>query len=126
MNYFRSHWYDFGSFFAIFVGLFLITNYAALSTYQLLMWVNLVTLFLHQIEEYRVVGTFPGMINSILFKSSEPNRFPLNTNTSMIIIVWLGWVIYFLAALFAEKCIWLGMSAIMVSLGNIIAHTFIF
>ncbi|TXH23095.1 MAG: HXXEE domain-containing protein [Chitinophagaceae bacterium] len=126
MNFLRNHWYDLGGFFALLIGLFLVSNYASLTAYQLLMWVSVITLFLHQLEEYRIVGTFPRMVNSILFKSSEPHRFPLNTNTSLMINVWLGWVIYLLAAIFAEKCVWLGMASILVSLGNIIAHTFIF
>lgn len=37
-----------------------------------------------------------------------------------------GWLIYFFAAFFAEKAVWLGMVAIFVSAGNVMAHTFLF
>src|SRR5690606_22705690 len=105
---------------------FVYISYPELSRYQLLMWLSLVSLFFHQMEEYRIVGTFPGMINRVMFKSNIPDRYPLNTNTSFIINVVLGWTIYLLAAIGAEQAIWLGMATILVSLANIIAHTFLF
>lgn len=71
-------------------------------------------------------GTFPGMINTVLFHSDMPDRYLLNPNIAFIINVILGWTIYFLAALFAEKAIWLCIAAILISIGNTIAHTFLF
>lgn len=90
------------------------------------MWLSLVSLFLHQLEEYRIVGTFPGMVNSVMFNSKLPDRYPLNTNTAFYVNVVVGWTSYILAAILAEKAIWLGIATIMVSLGNIIAHTTVF
>lgn len=90
------------------------------------MWLSLISLFFHQLEEYRIVGTFPGMINKVMYNSELPDRYPLNTNTSFVINVFVGWVFYFLAAIFAEKAVWLGIATILVSFGNIIAHTFLF
>jgi len=86
----------------------------------------LVSLFLHQFEEYRYPGYFPGMVNSVLFSSKQPDRFPLNSNTSLIVNVVIGWGFYFLAAIFAENALWLGIATILVSVGNIVAHTVIF
>ena len=90
------------------------------------MWLSLVSLFLHQLEEYRLAGTFPGMINKVMFHSSEPDRYPLNANTALIINVIVGWLFYFFAAFFGEKAMWLGLATILVSFGNFIAHTFLF
>lgn len=90
------------------------------------MWVSLITLFCHQLEEYRIVGTFPGMVNTVMYNSKMPDRFPLNTKSSFYINVFVGWGAYILAALFAEKAIWLGMATILVSLGNTVGHTTIF
>ena len=126
MNFIRKHWYDIGGFLSIIVIVFVYNDYNNLTHYQLLMWLSLVSLFFHQLEEYRIVGTFPGMVNTIMFKSEIPDRYPLNTNTSLCVNVFIGWSGYTLAAIFAEKAIWLGMASILVSLGNIIAHTFIF
>lgn len=90
------------------------------------MWLSLVSLFFHQMEEYRVVGTFPGMMNTVMYKSKMPDRYPLNNNTSFYINVFVGWGFYLFAALLAEKAIWLGIATIMISLGNTLAHTFLF
>ncbi|HEY5464022.1 MAG TPA: HXXEE domain-containing protein [Hanamia sp.] len=90
------------------------------------MWLSLASLFFHQLEEYRIAGTFPGMMNRVMFKSDLPDRYPLNTNTALLINVIVGWLFYFLAAFFGKKAIWLGIATIMVSLGNFIAHTFLF
>jgi hypothetical protein len=126
MTFLRKHWFDIGGFLSIITLVFLYTNYKPFSNYQLLMWLSLVSLFFHQLEEYRIVGTFPGMINSNLFKSKMPDRYPLNTNTAFYINVIVGWGFYLLAALLSEKAIWLGIATILISFGNIIAHTFLF
>ena len=66
------------------------------------------------------------MLNTAMYKSEIPNRYPLNTNTAFYVNVIVGWTFYFFAAFFAEKAIWLGLATISVSFGNIIAHTFLF
>src|SRR5690606_39270688 len=66
------------------------------------------------------------MVNSVLFASKHPDRFPLNTQTSLIVNVVIGWIVYFLAALFADKALWLGIATMLVSLGNLVAHTILF
>lgn len=126
MNILRKHWYDLGGALGLIVAGFVLSSHHSLSLYQLLMWVSLISLFLHQLEEYRIPGTFPGMINRVMYKSDLPDRYPLNTNTSLVINAGIGWTMYLLAALAGEKFIWLGMATILVSLGNFVAHTFIF
>jgi hypothetical protein len=126
VNFLRNHWYDIGGILGIITLLWVFLFLPELSNYQLLMWLSLVSLFFHQMEEYRIAGTFPGMINRVMFESDLPDRYPLNSNTSLVINVWIGWVIYLLAAITGEQCIWLGIASILVSLGNIIAHTFLF
>lgn len=126
MTFFRNHWYDIGIVASICLLIFLSSNFRNMSDYTLLMWLSLAALFLHQAEEYRIVGTFPGMINKVLFHSSCPERYPLNSNTALVINVGIGWTSYLLAAIAGEKCIWLGMATILVSFGNIVAHTFLF
>jgi hypothetical protein len=68
MNFLRKHWYDLGGLFAIILIGYVFFNYPLMSNYQLVMWISLITLFFHQLEEYRIVGTFPGMINYLMFK----------------------------------------------------------
>jgi hypothetical protein len=124
MNFLRQHWYDLGLFLAAATG-------AALLFYRptglaLILWINLIALFLHQAEEYRFPGTFPGMMNRVMFASPQPDRYPLNPNTALIVNTLVGWGSYALAAVFAGKAVWLGIAAILVSAGNFIAHTFLF
>jgi len=124
MNFLRNHWYDLGLVLALGVGLFLFIS--KVSGLSWLLWLSLVSLFLHQFEEYRYPGYFPGMVNSVLYSSKQPDRFPLNSNTSLIVNVVIGWGFYLLAAVFAETALWLGIATILVSVGNIVAHTVVF
>ena len=126
MNTLRKHWFDIGGVLGIAILIVLMFVHGLLSHYTLLMWLSLVTLFFHQVEEYRWPGTFPGMINKVLFKSSTPDHYPLNSNTALIINVGIGWLFYLLAAVTGTHMVWLGMATILVSLGNFIAHTFLF
>ncbi|MBK8982666.1 MAG: HXXEE domain-containing protein [Ignavibacteria bacterium] len=126
MNLLRKHWYDIGAVLSVIVGIYVFLYHGHLTSYQTLMWVSLVSLFLHQVEEYRIPGTFPGMVNTVMYHSEMPDRYPLNTNTAFYVNAAIGWTVYFLAAVFAEKAVWLGIATIMISIGNTIAHTFIF
>ena len=124
MNFLRSHWYDLG------LGLAFIIS-ATLLVFRphgitLVLWISLVSLLVHQFEEYRFPGTFPGMMNKVMSESDEPDRYPLNTKTAFVVNVSIGWSVYLLAAVFGEKFIWLGIAAILVSVGNFVAHTFLF
>ena len=124
MNFFRYHWFDIGLALAVALALTLyITQPNGLS---LLSWISLGSLFLHQVEEWRFPGYFPGMVNKAMFNSDLPDRFPLNANSGMLINVVLGWGGYLLAALFWKHAMWLAIATILVSLGNIFAHTIIF
>ena len=126
MKFVRNHWYDMGGFISIFLMGYIFAMHAYFTNYQLVLWFSMLSLFFHQLEEYRIAGTFPGMLNKVIFNSSLPDRYPLNTNTSFVINVLMGWMVYFLAGLFAEKAVWLGIASILISVGNILAHTFLF
>lgn len=126
MKILRYHWFDIGLVLAVIIDISLFFTNHVMSDLQLILWISLISLFLHQAEEYRFPGYFPGMINSVMYKSKMPDRFPLNANTALIVNVVVGWLFYFLAAIFAEKAVWLGIATIMISLGNFFAHTFAF
>lgn len=124
MNFMRLHWFDVGLVFAFVTGGIVFLSH--LNPLALLLWVSLISLFLHQFEEYRYPGYFPGMMNTVMFSSKQPDRYPLNTNTAFIVNVLIGWLFYFLAAVFAEKALWLGIATMLISVGNFFAHTFLF
>jgi len=124
MKFLRSHWYDLGLGFAAVIGAALLTFHPR--GLSLVLWISLASLLLHQFEEYRFPGTFPGMTNRVMFASTEPDRYPLNSNTALIVNLSVGWLVYLLAAIFGTVAVWLGIAAILVSVGNFIAHTFLF
>lgn len=124
MNFMRGHWFDVGVALAVAVSIALF--FIPLSPLSLVLWLSLIALFVHQFEEYRYPGYFPGMINLVLFASKQPDRYPLNTNTALVVNVLIGWLFYALAAFFGETITWLGIATILVSVGNVVAHTFLF
>lgn len=126
VKFLRAHWYDLGAVPVLVICVWLAFSYDTQTPYRSLMWLSLIALFLHQLEEYRVIGTFPGMVNSVLFASPEPERYPLNPQTALVVNVAIGWTTYLLAALLAERAVWLGMATILVSAGNVLAHTLLF
>ena len=54
MNFLRLHWFDIGLAFAFVTGGIVFTSH--LNTISLLLWISLISLFLHQFEEYRYPG----------------------------------------------------------------------
>ena len=122
----KKHWFDLGALLAAVTFLYVLFGSAELSAYQTVLWLSFASLCLHQVEEYRFPGTFPGMINTVMFKSERPDRYPLDPRSAMIINMGLGWGTYLLAALLAERAVWLGIASVLVSLGNVVAHTFLF
>ena len=126
MRVLRKHWFDIGGGFALLILIGLSINWRFATSYAILIWLSLASLFLHQVEEYRWPGTFPGMINKVLFKSDFPDHYPLNSNTSLLINVGIGWFFYLLAAVVGTNAVWLGLATILVSAGNVIAHTILF
>lgn len=124
MSWLRQHWFELGLGLALASSIYLCVTPS--SPLALVLWLNLIALFLHQFEEYRYPGYFPGMINTVMFASQAPDRYPLNPNSALLINVALGWVAYGLAAVFGAQFTWLGIAAIFVSCGNVLAHTFLF
>ncbi|HMR41116.1 MAG TPA: HXXEE domain-containing protein [Ignavibacteria bacterium] len=125
MIFLRKHWFDIGLILAVIATLVLRFSNIDFFGLQFLIWLNVISLFLHQFEEYRYPGYFPGMLNSVIFKSKMPDRYPLNTNSAMFINVFLGWMVYFLSAILYDKFILLAFVTMLISFGNFIMHTFI-
>jgi hypothetical protein len=126
MKFMRIYWSDLGILCALLATLYIYIAQTSLSPIKLVLWISLVSLFLHQYEEYRIPGGFPLMLNCCLFGSNKPDRYPLNTQTALIINVCMGWILYLLAAVFSEHALWIGIASIAVSIGNVIAHVILF
>lgn len=126
MHSFRNYWYRYGLILALAVAAILFAFWQDLSTLQVILGISCISLFLHQFEEYQWPGYFPRMVNTVLFNSKKPDRYPLNANTAWLINVWFGWTIYFAAFCLGRSAIWLATVSIMVSVGNIFAHSLLF
>ncbi|MEO6761705.1 MAG: HXXEE domain-containing protein [Candidatus Saccharimonadales bacterium] len=126
MNKLRNHWFQVGFGLAIASIISLLLWHNQLSSFRILLGVSLITLFLHQFEEYQLPGGFPRMINKAMFNSKQTDRYPLNSNTALIINTTIGWLLYILAFIFAEHAVWLVIASILVSVGNVIAHVLLF
>lgn len=126
MGFLKKHWQDAGLVLALAAsGLFALFH-TSLSPLQILLWISFITLLLHEFEEYRWPGGFPQFLNGAIFGSDQPDRYPLNTRSALVVNVLMGWPVYAAAAILAEKAVWLGMAAIVVSMGNILAHAVVF
>ena len=118
----ERHWFDVGAGLGVLLAIWLVVDGSSLDTITLILWISLLTLFAHQVEEWRWPGWFPGMLNVVLFRSDDPWRFPLNVRSGLVVNVVVGWGSYLLAALFGERALWLAMATILVSVGNCVLH----
>jgi hypothetical protein len=124
MNILRMHWFDVGLALAMVIGVGVLLSRPTGLT--LILWLSLIALFVHQFEEYRYPGYFPGMVNAAVYQSHKPERYPLNAHTSLVVNVGVGWLFFVLAAALGERALWLGIATVLVSVGNVVAHTFQF
>ena len=122
MQFFERHWFDVGGILGIVLAVWLAVSGSSMPTLTLVLWLSLLSLFAHQVEEWRWPGWFPGMLNVVLFRSVDPWRFPLNVRSGLAVNVGVGWIGYLLAALLAQDALWLGLATILVSLGNCVLH----
>jgi uncharacterized protein with HXXEE motif len=130
MRWFFAHWPRVGLALAAVLAVALVVALAAdpdrAGDVRFVLTVSLLTLLLHQTEEYVWPGGFPQMANRVMFRSDLPDRFPLDQRTSWIINVGLGWTTYAVAAVVGERALWLGIATLVVSAGNVVAHTLLF
>jgi hypothetical protein len=122
MRFMERHWFDVGGVLGIVLAIWLAFTGSTMSNLTLLLWLSLLSLLAHQVEEWRWPGWFPGMLNVVLFRSKDPWRFPLNIRSGLVVNVVVGWLGYLLAALLAERALWLALATILVSLGNCVLH----
>jgi len=126
MDFLRRHWFDIGIILAIPISIFLILTWKQNLPLQNILWISLIALFIHQFEEYRYPGNFYRMLNTVLYKSDSPDRYPLNSNTALVVNVLIAWLFYFAAAIFFKQAIWLGIGTMLISVGNFLGHSMLF
>lgn len=123
MNYLRRNWYNIGGIVAIGTIIYLIFAWHYMVILQRLLLLNFVALLIHQFEEYGFPGGEPAILNMVLVSepSSNPNRFPLNQNSAMIVNVVIAYTMY-LIPIFLPYVIWLGLAPILFGMAQFIVH----
>ncbi|OKP77638.1 hypothetical protein A3844_29945 [Paenibacillus helianthi] len=121
MNLLRKYWQDLGLFIGILVCIFVSMNWGTVPRINSILWLSFVAILLHQFEEYRWPGYFPGVFNTVLFKSESPERYPLNQQSAMIINVGIAYLFYLLPVFF-PSVVWLGMAPVLMGFFQIIFH----
>lgn len=125
MDNYRRHWEDIGSLLAIGIGGALALIGRRLSRPQLFSVLNFVALLIHQFEEYHFPGYFPGQFNGGIFKSGKPDRYPLNTNSALVINTAIAYPFYLLPVLMPKQA-WLGLAPVLFGFAQALGHGIVF
>lgn len=100
-------------------------NSKRLSRPQTFSALNFAALTAHQYEEYEDPGYFPGQFNGGVLHSDEPDRYPLNTNTALIVNVPLAYTFYALPIGFPKGRV-LGIAPVLFGFLQAAGHGTIF
>lgn len=86
---------------------------------------NFAALTAHQYEEYEDPGYFPGQFNAGVLHSDAPDRYPLNTNTALIVNVPLAYTFYALPIAFPKHRV-LGIAPVLFGFLQAAGHGTVF
>ena len=121
MRNYRDNWFDVGAVLAMAIAGALAISHRRLSRSRLFSVLNLAALMVHQFEEYGYPGYFPGLLNAGVFKSAKPDRYPLNTNSSLVVNAVVGYPFYLLPVLFPKRRS-LGLAPVLFGFGQAVFH----
>jgi hypothetical protein len=121
MRHYRDNWFNVGAVLAMAIAGTLALSHRRLSRSRLFSALNLAGLMVHQFEEYGFPGYFPGVLNAGVFKSDKPDRYPLNTNSSLIVNAAVGYPFYLLPVLFPKRRS-LGLAPVLFGFGQAVFH----
>jgi uncharacterized protein with HXXEE motif len=129
MDFYRKHWHDVGIGFAaiISIGLTVFMMRSRKTRPRAQVWSawNFAALLLHQFEEFRLPGYFPGQLNGGILKSETPENYPQNTQLAMVINTALAYPFYVLPVIFPKK-VWLGLAPVLFGFGQTLGHGIVF
>ncbi len=121
MRNYRDNWFNVGAVLAMAIAGALALSGRRLSRSRLFSALNLAALMVHQFEEYGFPGYFPGLLNAGVFKSDKPDRYPLNTNSALIVNAVVGYPFYLLPVLFPKRRS-LGLAPVLFGFGQALFH----
>lgn len=121
MNYVRQYWQDIGGIIGVGVCVILLFYHQHMPEHQVILWLSFVAILFHQFEEYRWPGYFPGVFNIIIFKSANPEQYPLNSHSAMVINLLIAYGFYLLPVIFPDQ-IWMGLAPIFMGFFQLLWH----
>ncbi|WP_378956138.1 HXXEE domain-containing protein [Pelosinus sp. sgz500959] len=121
MNYLRKYWQDIGGIVALVVCIGLLIIHQNMQEIEVILCLSFVAILVHQFEEYRWPGYFPGIFNVVIFKSSNPDKYPLNSQSAMVINILIAYGFYLLPIFFIDQ-IWLGLAPVFMGFFQLIWH----
>lgn len=125
LDAYRDHWYEVGAVLGMAVLGGTVLRQPAMPAPQALTTLNFAALTVHQFEEYKFPGTFPGQFNAGVFKSDRPDRFPLNTQSTLLINTAIAYTFYLLPLAFPRKR-WLGIAPVIFGFAQAVGHGLVF
>lgn len=125
LDAYRKHWPRVGALIGMAGAGTLALAHQRLSKPQALSALNLLALLAHQYEEYVDPGYFPGQFNGGVFHSDKPDRYPLNTNTALVVNVPLAYTFYALPIVLPKKRR-LGLAPVLFGFAQAGGHGLIF
>jgi hypothetical protein len=121
MNFLRSYWQDLGLLVAAIVGVYLLAGWADIPEIEQILWLSFIAILVHQFEEYRWPGYFPGLFNGLIFPSKHPERYPLNRQSAMVINLVIAYLFY-LVPVFFPTVVWLALGPIFMGFFQFVWH----
>jgi hypothetical protein len=121
MNYLRQYWQDIGGIVGVGICVVLFFQYQHMQELQVILWLSFVAILFHQFEEYRWPGYFAGLFNIVIFKSANPDKYPLNSQSAMVINILIAYGFYFLPIFFIDQ-VWMGLAPIFMGFFQFIWH----
>ena len=121
LDTYRKQWPRVGGVLAMAVGGAVALAAGRSSKTRTLAAANLGALLVHQYEEYEDPGYFPGQFNRGLLKSDEPDRYPLNTQSTLCVNTVFAYPFYVLPVIFPKQK-WLGVAPAVFGITQAVGH----
>lgn len=119
----HTYWAHLGGAIALAILLTAALNTEQWTGLELLLWLHVALLLLHQCEEYVYPGGFQEFYNTNVWGKSPLTSQPLTGNGVLFVNVVLGWTAYTVAALVGAKVLWFAVGLFFVTLLNGVMHT---
>jgi hypothetical protein len=121
MKLLRRHWYNIGGIVALATLACTAIWWRQMNRSSLLLLLNFAAILIHQFEEYGWPGGESAILNMVLQPSDDPDRFPLNQNSAMLINTLAAYGFY-LVPVFFPDAYWLGIAPTLFGFGQFVIH----